>query len=82
MLNPQQDLNSFVKILQPESAPKVPKKSYAPPANEVDEVSEWFFSVGFPLLKMACIQHFTHHGWLYQVDTITATFCAAMLKKN
>lgn len=62
MMSPQQDLNSFVKILQPESAPKVPKKSYAAPANEVDEVSEWF-SIGSTLLKMACIQYFTHHGW-------------------
>ncbi|XP_031637064.1 uncharacterized protein LOC116349649 isoform X3 [Contarinia nasturtii] len=36
-ISPQQDLNSFVKILQPESPPKVPKKSYAAPTNEVDE---------------------------------------------
>ncbi|XP_055320019.1 uncharacterized protein LOC129577281 isoform X2 [Sitodiplosis mosellana] len=36
-ISPQQDLTSFVKILQPESPPKVPKKSYAAPVNEVDE---------------------------------------------
>lgn len=28
-----------MKILQPESPPKVPKKSYAAPTNEADEVS-------------------------------------------
>lgn len=39
MMSPQQDLNSLVKVLQPESAPKVPKKSYAAPTNEIDEVS-------------------------------------------
>lgn len=38
-ISPQQDLNSFVKIMQPESPPKVPKKSYAAPTNEADEVS-------------------------------------------
>lgn len=27
----QQDLNSFLKFLQPESPPKVPRKAYAPP---------------------------------------------------
>lgn len=38
-ISPQQDLNSLVKILQPDSPPKVPKKSYAPPAGDIDEVS-------------------------------------------
>lgn len=37
----QQDLNSFVKILQPESPPKVPKKSYvAPAAGDNEEVNK------------------------------------------
>lgn len=31
-------MNSLVKILQPESPPKVPKKSYAAPTSDVDEV--------------------------------------------
>lgn len=39
-ISPQQDLISFVKILQPESPPKVPKKSYAAPTNEADEVRD------------------------------------------
>lgn len=38
-ISPQLDLNSLVKILQPDSPPKVPKKSYAPPAGDIDEVS-------------------------------------------
>lgn len=49
-----------MKILQPESPPKVPKKSYAAPTNEVDEVS--LFSIifllwisGFRELNCCCI---------------------------
>ena len=35
----QQDLISFVKVLQPETPPKVPKKSYvAPVAGDTEEV--------------------------------------------
>lgn len=37
-ISPDQDLNCFVKMLQPDPQAKVPKKSYAPPANDADEV--------------------------------------------
>lgn len=41
-MSAQLDLNSFVKILQPESPPKVPKKSYvAPAAGDNEEVRDW-----------------------------------------
>lgn len=49
-ISSQQDLNSFVKILQPESPPKVPKKSYAAPTNDIDEVCP--FSSWLVLLNM------------------------------
>lgn len=37
-MSPEQDLISFVRLLQPDTQTKVPKKSYAPPINDVDEV--------------------------------------------
>lgn len=40
----QQDLNSFLRYLQPESPPKVPRKPYAPPQSapgETDDVLEY-----------------------------------------
>lgn len=37
-MSPEQDLMSFVRMLQPDTQPKVPKKSYAPPINDADEV--------------------------------------------
>lgn len=37
-ISADQDLSTFVKFLQPETQVKVPKKSYAPPSNDADEV--------------------------------------------
>lgn len=78
-MSPQQDLNSLVKVLQPESAPKVPKKSYAAPTNEIDEVS----------IAMALLFRFDTfcksygfndvHQWL---TLSVLTFCIVKDKKN
>lgn len=44
------DLNSLVKILQPESPPKVPKKSYVAPApGDIEEVNFCFAMKVWPI---------------------------------
>lgn len=51
----QQDLNSFLKFLQPESPPKVPRKAYAPPQlapGDNDDTLD--YNVGFFVYVFAC----------------------------